>query len=505
MNIHYNNIVCTRRYIWVLLFLLPFFYPVFEGIENFTFLIAHLFHQNNTINFTDALFLLIYPFSLIIPIWAYKFKDNQFFFWILEKITITFVLLILFFALELIRNWIRSPLWLSWLSIWQKAFLLWAFGILIFNGKKIQATTAKGLLFVWALVKRIFNRKNIPTTAIKNIILVIVSSLVALFLVESIFRYVLLQAIVPPTERAFSNRYCNLWPHTIEPQKPEGVFRILGLADSFGWADFENNYHFIIEDSLKRKGKKVEVVNFSIRGSSIYYEYQNLKRHGERFHPDLLLLGFFVGNDFTDFASESHMIYRYGDFPTIIPNNESIFSTRIHLFEYITALKRIYEEKSFKFKELEIGKVEQVGGFSKKTFLSIEKGRMEICKKNQSNTFADVFRTIDEVRKYCNSHKIPFVMVIHPDQYQVEISLQKELNEELGVDFAEYDLEKPQRLLLNYCIERNILCLDLLKEFQRMGAKGGLYKLRDTHYNVRGNLLSADLIEFFLQEHNLLP
>lgn len=80
--------------------------------------------------------------------------------------------------------------------------------------------------------------------------------------------------------------------------KPEGVFRIVVLGDSFMEA-----YQVALEDSLPYRlqealaDRRVEVVNLGIGGYGTAQELRYLQEEGLRYQPDLVLLAFFTGND----------------------------------------------------------------------------------------------------------------------------------------------------------------------------------------------------------------
>ena len=95
-------------------------------------------------------------------------------------------------------------------------------------------------------------------------------------------------------------------------------------------------------------------------------------------------------------------------------------------------------------------------------------------------------------------------MVIHPDQFQVETPFRRKLMTHANVNPVNYEIELPQRFLLDHCRLRGLTCLDLLRDFGRQGARGGLYLERDTHYNARGNDLAARLISDFLASEGLI-
>jgi lysophospholipase L1-like esterase len=67
------------------------------------------------------------------------------------------------------------------------------------------------------------------------------------------------------------------------------------------------------------------------------------------------------------------------------------------------------------------------------------------------------------------------------------------------------NLSYPNNLIVNFCREHNINCLDLLGPFQEQGKIARLYTLHDTHWNEAGNRLAAEKIFEYLEAHNLVP
>lgn len=89
--------------------------------------------------------------------------------------------------------------------------------------------------------------------------------------------------------------------------KAPGTYRIVILGDSMTEGvevDLEALYWKRLEALLPRcpalAGKPVEALSFAVNGYGTAQEYLTLKRRGLKYRPDLVLLAFFTGNDFTD-------------------------------------------------------------------------------------------------------------------------------------------------------------------------------------------------------------
>lgn len=86
--------------------------------------------------------------------------------------------------------------------------------------------------------------------------------------------------------------------------KPEGVYRIAVLGDSYSEAmqvEREQAYWALLPERLSAcgfaPGKKIEVLNFGVSGYGTAQEYIVLESQAIRYRPDLVLLQFTNGND----------------------------------------------------------------------------------------------------------------------------------------------------------------------------------------------------------------
>ncbi len=83
-------------------------------------------------------------------------------------------------------------------------------------------------------------------------------------------------------------------------EKPAGVYRILVLGDSFTEGlrvPMDAAFHSILEEELNAAGKKVEVINAGVAGWGTDQELLFYRAIGRKYHPDIVLLAFFPGND----------------------------------------------------------------------------------------------------------------------------------------------------------------------------------------------------------------
>lgn len=243
-------------------------------------------------------------------------------------------------------------------------------------------------------------------------------------------------------------------------------------------------------------------MNISVNEYELPEELDLLRRFGARFAPDLVLHGLFVGNDL--FVPNGTLMRYHG----ISVRSSGLFASyrpRNFLFrEWLRRYLRVLHDRNLRRKEAD--RNEPAGTFSQELFLEIEHERLNICR---IQTKPDVrwqrtMELLDEIRREVDQMGAKYVMVIHPDQFQVDKELLHQIEEKYKLDLGDYDLNIPQKFLRSYCISKGVPYLDLLSIFRSNHSARGLYLLRNTHYNKGGNSLTANAIYNFLSAQDLL-
>ena len=94
-------------------------------------------------------------------------------------------------------------------------------------------------------------------------------------------------------------------------EKPAGGFRVMAIGDSFtfGAVAIADVWPKVLEHRLGQlfPGRPVEVIDAGVPCYSTEQELRYFEKFGRRFHPDLVVLGFFVGNDVIE-NSESRFL-----------------------------------------------------------------------------------------------------------------------------------------------------------------------------------------------------
>lgn len=270
-------------------------------------------------------------------------------------------------------------------------------------------------------------------------------------------------------------------------EKKGNVYRILGLGDSFafGVVPYRYNYLTLIDSQLDRQNTNVEVFNMGIPAIGPPEYLSLLVQEGLAFQPDMVLLSFFTGNDFNE--SRKRKIYEY-----------SYVASLIH---YIITVRVKYEGRIIH------GKAEycdECPSATHEEFLKIERERSLIYQE-ENEQFPEMLDRalyyLNTIEKICRKNDIDYVVVIIPDELQINQDLWREIKASFpDRESDKWDITLPNRTLSNELDKLGIDNIDLYKYFAGASSQK-LYKTRNTHWNIAGNKLAADVIEEYIQKY----
>ena len=263
-------------------------------------------------------------------------------------------------------------------------------------------------------------------------------------------------------------------------EKKENVYRILGIGDSFsfGVVPYKYNYLTLIESQLNVGNTNVEVLNMGIPSIGPKDYLSLLMKEGLALHPDTVLLSFFVGNDFVQ--SKQRKLYEY--------------SYTASLLHYIINLRPKYEGR---VGERKTEYCDVCPSFSIKRYLKIEYDRSYIYLVNNKKFPEELNHAIyylKQIRNICKSHSINLIVVIIPDELQINHDLLREVKGAYypNLDENKWDTGLPSRLLSNELDKLGISYINLYEDFS--SSSDQLYKPRNTHWNIAGNKMAATII-----------
>jgi len=295
--------------------------------------------------------------------------------------------------------------------------------------------------------------------------------------------------------------------------------KLLIVGDSFFCPSCE------VDQTLKDwfEGYRVSVLNVAFSGYSPVDYYLNVKKFGRLFQPDVVLMGYYTGNDLTDLK------YRLGkDSPLESANRLVPFHTSLekgkyffgqYLWEWLLTHVNSRKMKKKWINEWRQGPVDEniIDLYENGALINPHRVNVGIVDPEhiRSNllihtpgdeaTWQKIDRIIRDIHGMCQEMKAQFVIVVFPNTAQVNDqhhSLYQGMNLKMDPAFL---TEKggPQQRIVGLCDELEIDCLNMLPAYRARGQEH-LYFETDDHMNHEGAQLAASLIFDFLQDTTAL-
>jgi GDSL-like Lipase/Acylhydrolase family len=276
-------------------------------------------------------------------------------------------------------------------------------------------------------------------------------------------------------------------------KKPSGVFRILVLGDSFTVGSNvrqEEAYPKALERRLKSVyGPRIEVVNTGIGGWDPFQYAEYYEHYGYQFEPDLIVVGFFVGNDAYSTLSNVEQSYRAIGGHLVTWDAAARRSIKLQVFLYDHShLARLLMNRGPVASLNYIRK--QCDDFSEQ-YVAIQKVRMPnhlADSSVQRDAAQNAVNQIGRIKQLAGD-SLPVIVALLPDENQINPKLQARI---IDPDkFAQYDFKMPQSMLTAMFRDIGLPTIDVLPAV--LADPRCLY-MNDTHWTPEGQELAASVI-----------
>jgi len=281
-------------------------------------------------------------------------------------------------------------------------------------------------------------------------------------------------------------------------EKGDDVFRILVLGDSFtmGYNILqEKSYPQILEDLLNRQSKiKYEVVNTGVGGWAPFQYAQYYLYYGKQLNPDLILIGFFVGNDsYNQYTEVSQTMTAVNGRLFLREKAESKFiKLKVFFYEKLHLARLILNKgiiatsdnkKSFARNDCEDFTKAYI--YNQRRRVNCYSGRRRQLYNRAKNSIYQISR----IKKAADYSSIPLVIALISGEMQVNPALQKVV---VGDNMrSRYDFKMPQSMLVEMFRDIGVSTIDLLPAFIK--DPRCLY-MNDAHWAPEGHKLAASII-----------
>lgn len=323
-----------------------------------------------------------------------------------------------------------------------------------------------------------------------------------------------------------------------------GAYRVLVLGDSFMEAysvELNDAFHRRLEQFARDKGFDIEVINLGVGGYGTLQEYLVFSEVGKLYKPDLVLLGFYMGND--------------------VRNNSIYLESSITSKSMITKMQPFLDLANFpswkitesdfegaqrrynKAKEIAEAKEREVSWFRKLArqsvlLLRLQKVVSSIIERplttdqsqeSHKNKLSKYFvfygphycqenliykkpwmitkRILARLKQDVEATGSTLLVFSVPALHEVDSASMKKVSEHAPESVALCLDEAPgYGRLKNILNELDIDFVDLLPDFRKVtqDSRDDLFRRSDKHWNPKGHALAATVVGSHLLERNLL-
>lgn len=298
-----------------------------------------------------------------------------------------------------------------------------------------------------------------------------------------------------------------------DPSNPQGAYRVVALGDSFtfkaGEAPFDAQWTTLLGRKLAEGWKReVEMINLGLPGVGPRFERRLWQLEAAQLAPDLVLLALYVGNDFSDEEGLYHLgMYatgsRFGD--ALVKHSLAARLARNvwrrEQSEHAAARSAATTESSAPRFGVELEGYaasydDERPSFTEEAYLDLGRFRMEVLSRARR---AGLERSVDavadevvELQREVNAAGARFVVVIAPDEFQLDPGLAAKAIARAQLGAQDCELDAAQRLFTERLRRDRIEFVDLLPAFRSRAASERLYRPLDSHWNRAGNRLAAE-------------
>ena len=303
--------------------------------------------------------------------------------------------------------------------------------------------------------------------------------------------------------------------HALE--KPAGTFRILILSDSYGQArevPLEANFARRLEAALNGSapaGTIFEVINAGQFGLGTAQEYLYYTVEGRRYDPDLVLVGFYVGNDVVD--NHAPLIKAWNnvetvDFPYFSPDgalHQPGMATGRRMLSWLrqnTTLGHLVARatgSSASADRVEVGGDDDVSAHALRVPMGVylpPDATWADAWTATGHAFAALKRAVEADGARLGVFLIPDRRQVYDEEWDATLERLPDL------DASALDRDRPTATALALLAAQDVPALSLLEPF-RVAAER-VYFPGDGHFTPAGHALTARLLASWLREANLI-
>jgi hypothetical protein len=280
-----------------------------------------------------------------------------------------------------------------------------------------------------------------------------------------------------------------------QEEKHPGTPRVIAVGDSFlvGLVPRERNFIDIMERRIQ-SDHPVEIYNMGINHTHPGQYLAVLVNEGLRWNPDVILIGLFVGNDIKVNAPENSFWYRRSIRTITIPRRILALSSELAQRQN----KNVPLGWAFGDPGYLDDPEKEFPTFSEMKYLKKQRKHLKLALRQPrwetEKRWRGTLENLAGIHEVAKERGIPMLLVIMPDEFQVNESVRKKVFERFQLTPEDYDVASPQKRLVAFARSREIAVVDLLEPLREADKVQRCYHLQDGHWNSRGNAIAAEAI-----------
>lgn len=306
-------------------------------------------------------------------------------------------------------------------------------------------------------------------------------------------------------------------------EKPDGVRRVLVLGDSFTEAmqvELEATWFRRLEAALNGRGDGIryEVLGAGVSGYGTAAATLSFERDGHRYAPDLVLLGFYPGNDIQNNS------------PTLEDRFPPVYDETGRLLRVESTTRTppqgwLPEWQTYRFlRKMILTGQPQVAQLLVAAGLMHPEAVREAPTRNGvpvaygayaaplSSEWEDAWQRtealLDRLRQSAAQHGTNFALAILTIRDQIYPDFWDEIvRQNPAMAESEWDLDAPQRRVAAWCERRGAACFELAPAFRARRDAGAeaLHFRQDGHWTAAGHALAAEVLAEFIARQLQAP
>ena len=294
-----------------------------------------------------------------------------------------------------------------------------------------------------------------------------------------------------------------------EKIKPANVRRVAVLGDSEIAAlsvDEKDTMVCRLERMLASSAPNVrwEVMNFGVAGSSPGQEMVLYEKVVTEYDPDIVLVGFTVGNDLADncnrLSNNPRIYFDVDESGELV--QQPFSAKRAAVSQFLNRYSRFYvwQKHAFRVARVRVNEVVQ----------QINPGQWIYCTEppeDVSHAWDITAAILREFKEKVEADGRMFAVVMIPGAEQVHRDYYEAVAERAGEAGVAFDQDFPERKVAELCREADIAFISPVSDYRAAAPTGlqsaedeWLFQLGSGHTNAEGNLLTAKRVHAFLTQ-----